>query len=343
MEKSKTYPNAWFPIDVLRSARNVIAGSGESATPQLSFTLQVQVNDQESWSFDTEEEFFSSYRSRPNSATYACRSPDDQLAVRVYGKETVVTCSAPTRAKIEAVFSVFEDAVGTSRQRDSNPEPGVGLQSFTLQRLLPSLDVDKALIQRIEQFILLEVPGLGAIPPEKMKNAYTVKMKEASGEEEFASIKEYSADLFPDSISQVVFGTGFRTVGTDKVKVRISVCMDKERSFSELTISCDAENAREISHALLEGITKEFRPNINMHSWFHPKPLWDAALFALAIPGVMVLALLVSTQYYDLAYAAGIPYLLCFIWFTVGRKANPYTAFNTRAQARWSAIWRFLI
>jgi len=58
LEKSKTYPNAWFPIDVLRSARNVIAGSGESATPQLSFTLQVQVNDQESWSFDTEEEFF---------------------------------------------------------------------------------------------------------------------------------------------------------------------------------------------------------------------------------------------------------------------------------------------
>lgn len=118
MEKSKKYPNTWFSIDVLRSARNVIAGSGESAAPQLSFTLQVQVNDQESWSFDTEEEFFSSYRSRPNSATYACRSPDDQLAVRVYGKETVVTCSARTRARIEAVFSVFEDAVGTSRERD---------------------------------------------------------------------------------------------------------------------------------------------------------------------------------------------------------------------------------
>jgi hypothetical protein len=251
------------------------------------------------------------------------------------------------RAKIEAVFSVFEDAVGTSRLRDSNPESEgesiYSLSSFTLQRLLPSLDVDKALIQRIEQFILLEVPGLAAIPSEKMKNAYTVTMKEAAGEEEFASIKEHAADLFPDSISRVVFGTGFKTVGTDKVKIRISVCMDKERSFSELKISCDAENAREISHALLEGITKEFRPNINMHSWFYPKPLWDAALFALAIPGVLVLTFLVSKQYYDLAYAAGIPYLLCFIWFTVGRKANPYTAFNTRAQARWSAIWRFLI
>jgi hypothetical protein len=58
VEKSKKYQNAWFPIDVLRSAKSVIAGSVESAVPQLSFTLQVQVNDQESWSFDTEEEFF---------------------------------------------------------------------------------------------------------------------------------------------------------------------------------------------------------------------------------------------------------------------------------------------
>ena len=266
MEKSKTYPNAWFPIDVLRNARDVIARSGESASPELSLTLRVQVNDQESWSFDTEEEFFSSYRSRPNSATYGCTSPDDRLAVDVFDKKTVVTCSARTREKIEAVFSVFEDAVGASRQRDSNPESGGGMPSFTLQRLLPSLDVDKALIQRIEQFILVEVPGLAAIPSEKMKNAYTVTMKEAAGEEEFASVKEYAADLFPDSITRVVFGTGFRTVGTDKVKTRISVCMDKNRLFSELTISCDAENAREISHALLEGITKEFSPNINMHS-----------------------------------------------------------------------------
>lgn len=76
------------------------------------------------WHYDNVEEFFADYRKQPHSVHFTCRLRSDvELHIMVMNEQTFVEVTAPDRAKIESVFSVFENALESSRLPKPPPPP----------------------------------------------------------------------------------------------------------------------------------------------------------------------------------------------------------------------------
>ena len=103
MEKSKTYPNAYFSADVLKVA---LDDKLKDLIKKSSFRLR---REYESWEFDDEREFFAEYRKAHDTSTI--RKSSAKMAISIsYTKdiETIVTVQAPSRGEIESAFEIFE-------------------------------------------------------------------------------------------------------------------------------------------------------------------------------------------------------------------------------------------
>ncbi len=131
MEKRKTYERTKFKQQVLRRA--ISACDNATAEGQVSYFLHRIHNGSESWTFDEIDEFFSSYSSdgvHEAILTYNRRENNSSsldFDVFFVGGNTVVSVKATSRAKIENVFSVFEEAGGEEliiRER-SRPKPAI--------------------------------------------------------------------------------------------------------------------------------------------------------------------------------------------------------------------------
>lgn len=119
-----------FPPEVLRAAKDslsTIAGSEAGTMPRM--VLSVRTDAVEAWSHDSEAEFFADYRRQQDQAVYGhdFSSLEVRYCLRVmfaYGT-TDVRVSAPTRAEIERVMHLFEDAAEQAKLPDppKAPEP----------------------------------------------------------------------------------------------------------------------------------------------------------------------------------------------------------------------------
>lgn len=110
MQNARIYNNVRFLSSTIREA--VAALPDGARTPEVRETQ----HDNSRWTFDTDEEFFASYRMNPSRAFYKVRIESDEpsswkgsLTFQVLGSTTEVIVTGSTRAEIERVFTVFED------------------------------------------------------------------------------------------------------------------------------------------------------------------------------------------------------------------------------------------
>ena len=128
MQKKKSYSSVRFSADTLREAlSSFISLVPEDLEKESSYRLVE--SDDESWLFDTEEEFFAAYR-KPYKRVYYTKSfsheegPTVAQLILTIGyhaatPKTEVTVMLPTVPRIEEVFEKFEAKVESSRV----PEP----------------------------------------------------------------------------------------------------------------------------------------------------------------------------------------------------------------------------
>lgn len=115
--KTKTYRQVIFdPQVIVQACRELSNELPRDKRNETSRRLHIKVGDEE-WSHDTEEEFFSDYRKDFHTASFNKTFAFGTGAVEllVLGKQWVygsvgskVTVTAPSRASVERVFSVFE-------------------------------------------------------------------------------------------------------------------------------------------------------------------------------------------------------------------------------------------
>ena len=118
MEKAKTYKLTRFPPDVVRDAASKLIqlyGSVKALPKYLQ--LKVQHADSE-WNHDIFEEFLADYRIHQNNAYLQLFVGDAQLSLMVLQGDSLVNVRADTRASVEAVSSIFEEAQDRSRMPD---------------------------------------------------------------------------------------------------------------------------------------------------------------------------------------------------------------------------------
>jgi predicted nucleotide-binding protein len=117
MEKKKPYRNVRFSADVLQEALRIFA----ETVPKLrvhNTSRDVDTGD-ESWAFDTDEEFLSAYRKRPDRAYFrsiaSSIDTDANFVINVLHDLSIVTVSNSNASLIERVFDVFEKHLEASR------------------------------------------------------------------------------------------------------------------------------------------------------------------------------------------------------------------------------------
>lgn len=342
MKKTKEYPHTRFPPEVLRKAREKIESwaeeqSGNSSALQAS----IQIDEQEKWQFDNEDDFFPHYRKEHSYSYYDVTVGNMHLTIEVYRHTTRIAVQAGARSKIESVFSIFEDASSTSRCLDEKQPQSIFSRQpgFSTERKLSSLNVDKNLLLRLEDYFLEEIPRIAKLKPEEARRNYKITSADHAGVQQFRSIREYSGDVFPDTISRVVLNSGF--IASDDASVNVKLSLDTEPHWSSVQVDVtSANNPRELCHAVLQGLLDRLEPNKNLHRLLHPSFPLTGILYGLSAPsGMAALTLAGKGLYLPACLAAVPPTILFLLW--IGGKANPYTAFKTQANDRWSDLWKW--
>ncbi len=118
MEKTKSYKASYFSADIIK---NVFNKNIQNPT-KGSYRLR---NQEESWEFDTENEFFSEYR-KPHLSSTIRKSDEDKSISLTYNKnfDTEVIVQANSRDEIEAVFETFESQYESSKYEIDSEKNG---------------------------------------------------------------------------------------------------------------------------------------------------------------------------------------------------------------------------
>ncbi len=113
MEKSKNYPEVRFTPDVVREACEILKSFiKDNKNSPHTYVRTIELTNTESWTYDTDEEFFADFRKGFDRSLYQLLwFGGFKFAVYPYYRETTITIGAPERRQIEAVFEVFEKNV----------------------------------------------------------------------------------------------------------------------------------------------------------------------------------------------------------------------------------------
>lgn len=119
MEKSKLYPQAYFPADKIEQVLNKLEKTHKNDQHTTFYYL---TRGDESWRFDNEKDYFNEYR-KDHDNSFLKRTCQ-QLVFKIrYAKNnyTDITVQAPTSHEIDSIFEVFEKLYPGSKQKPAAP------------------------------------------------------------------------------------------------------------------------------------------------------------------------------------------------------------------------------
>jgi predicted nucleotide-binding protein len=124
MKNKRNYPYTFFSVEILVAALAQLEKIQSAKKSEENWYLST-AEGRSQWHYDSVDEFYADYRKRPYYATLLHRARYGLvLDVSVHGESTSVEVEAADRAKIESVFSVFENALESSRlPKPSPPAP----------------------------------------------------------------------------------------------------------------------------------------------------------------------------------------------------------------------------
>ena len=114
MEKTKSFPNAYFSADNIRHALERYL-QPDDQNNDLNAHYRIDTG-KEAWVFDTEPQFFSEYRKKEH-VNSTLKKSDKRISITIiYQKHnyTAIIVQAKTRDEIETVFEFFEEKYADS-------------------------------------------------------------------------------------------------------------------------------------------------------------------------------------------------------------------------------------
>ncbi|MFD0988957.1 TIR domain-containing protein [Mariniflexile jejuense] len=118
MEKTKSYDSSYFSADIIKKVFN----ENVKESNRTSFRLR---KEDESWEFDTENEFFAEYRKPHLSSTIRKSNKDVSISLTYnLNSDTEVIVQANSRDEIESVFEIFESNFESSKYEKEKENKG---------------------------------------------------------------------------------------------------------------------------------------------------------------------------------------------------------------------------
>ncbi|QWF69463.1 hypothetical protein KEF85_08705 [Methylomonas paludis] len=162
----------------------------------------------------------------------------------------------------------------------------------------------------------------------KVSSAIKISIQDDLGKETMSSLIEYAPNKFPDTTKNVdvIFSNAF---GTSLYDLSIEVRFNRDKMFSELKISCNRDNARELAHGITHGILQCLGPHKKGLVWLYPNRFIEGVIWSTLGADVMLLATSsVNTQTFIPAYIFIFIILVSYIFILP--KLRPYNEFESR-------------
>ncbi len=200
--------------------------------------------------------------------------------------------------------------------------------SYSLSKTLPSCNVDKILLEELEQYIQQKVQNL-ADPDNKDEVSYELHIKDSIGLEQFNSINEYNKTYFPNDTEGITIGC--RSLYTKNNHQVIKIRFATRKFASEINVSLVGNSAREIALSLSDEILRIIEPYKTKNYLFNPNGIHGLAVFAVTCLCASFLSgnELLSEPYKKFAQAVVFVAMICgFSWFIL-LFFKPYCTFKT--------------
>ena len=116
-KKSKKYDRVIFTPEVIKEAVDILEALLSWGSKRLArASLSIELPSGEEWEYDSEDEFFADYQKGTQEARFGkYYALDEYITFSVWGEDTSVTVSLPSREKVEKVFNVLESRVEKCR------------------------------------------------------------------------------------------------------------------------------------------------------------------------------------------------------------------------------------
>lgn len=216
--------------------------------------------------------------------------------------------------------------------------------SYNLTKQLPSCNVERKLLQELENYARRKVAEL-APPPEDLagvlNQSFTIVDK--FGVENLKSVEEYQRTYFPDDTRGISIEV--RSFGNPHLSIEFKFSPTK--SDSNLRVRFDGNSAREVATGIAAEILSIMESYKTSNHFFHSY---------LGVPLVLVIFAALLTGFIlpgiRLTPTDAVPYLLLnlglgavtvLLAVAAGEKFKPYSAFETRRNERLKKQFNWLV
>ena len=213
------------------------------------------------------------------------------------------------------------------------------MKEFYINKKLPSIKIDKQLIERLENYIINDVSEIIGIEKEIIKKEYVLQITDSFGIEEYESISEFPMSIFQDGTEQITLEY---SIYGNPVLAILNVSFSKKDYFTTIKIRLKTNNPREKAQGIFNGILDRINPYKTYNSFFHNQILggiiWGLSLLTI----YFVFGLFMDKEYLWGVYLTVVIILTNYL-INNGKSFKPYSEFITSKQLRINKIFSFFI
>jgi hypothetical protein len=211
------------------------------------------------------------------------------------------------------------------------------MNEFNIRKNLPSIKVDKELIEQLENYLLSNVPEIIGIEKHLIEEKYSLEIVDSLGTGKFNRISEFPLSLFQDGTKKIKFGFSFYGL----ISFSIYISFSNTQSSSELDISLKTNNPREKAQGIYNGLMERINQHKTYNFIFHNISMGIVVGLGtwLIIP---IINQTIKKNYLWASYLTLATIIMFFIGIS-GAKFKPFSEFLTKKQIRYNKVISFLI
>ncbi|EQA46336.1 hypothetical protein LEP1GSC050_0128 [Leptospira broomii serovar Hurstbridge str. 5399] len=199
------------------------------------------------------------------------------------------------------------------------------MSRFQTEKKLPTLHLDFDSLQRIEEFLIKDLPKeiLNAFP-KGVKSIYFVTLTDKRGSDELKSIKEFKSKFLADSLSLIEF-----QLLDEKKEFEITINLDKEEG-ALLILDFKLEDARSVAVKFQDKLDQVIDSFRSVNWFFHPPEILSVVIaFGIIMTGIISFGDLSNGKYIE-AVGPGLIFLSLGSYYYVGKHIRTPVSFDTR-------------
>lgn len=211
------------------------------------------------------------------------------------------------------------------------------MNQYNIRKDLPSVKVDKALIEQLENYILFDVPSIIGIDKELILKNYSLEIVDSLGSAKFSRISEFPFSIFQNGTEKIIFGS--RYYSDPYFCVQIYFSKRKYSTVIEINLKCDNPSA--LATAIYNEILLRIKQYKAYNSIYHNDylPLIGGASIGIMLGGIILL-------YFNFSHWGLYIYVLLLLISFIAAKGEhlkPYCEFSTSKQLQNNRTFNYIV